>query len=126
MTDRRLGSQVEEMVARAFARDGAAVVARNARVRLVRGEIDLIVLDRGELVFVEVKGRRAGNALGPERAPLAVTASKQRKLRALARAWLAENRDRLPANRGLRFDVVGVTLDGAGRVLDWEHIRHAF
>ena len=113
-------------MAGAYARNGAIVVGRNVRVGAVRGEIDLIALDRGELVFVEVKGRRAGAAIGPERPVLAVTAGKRRKLRALARAWLAENRPRVPANRGLRFDVVGVTVDGAGRVLDWEHVRGAF
>src|SRR5436190_2219357 len=123
---RRLGDQVEEMVARALVGDGAAVIARNARVPLVRGEIDLVVLDRGELVFVEVKGRTEGGLVGPERPALAVTRRKQVKLRALARAWLAENRGRLPANRGLRFDVVGVSVDAAGRVADWEHIRGAF
>jgi putative endonuclease len=123
---RLLGDQVEEAVARTLARGGAAIVARNVRTRAVRGEIDLIALDRGELVFVEVKGRRAGAAIGPERPVLAVTAGKRRKLRALARAWLAENRPRVPANRGLRFDVVGVTVDGAGGVLDWEHLRGAF
>ena len=117
---------MEEAVAGALIRAGAAVVARNVRVRTLRGEIDLIVLERGELVFVEVKGRRAGNAIGPERAALAVTRRKQLKLRALARAWLAENAARVPRNRGLRFDVVGVTVDHAGRVVDWEHLRGAF
>src|SRR5437867_2087192 len=87
---RQLGDQVEEMVARTLARDGAAIVGRNLRTSRVRGEIDLIVLDRGELVFVEVKGRRAGATIGPERPALAVTAGKRRKLRALARAWLAD------------------------------------
>lgn len=128
MTARRrlLGDQVEDTVAGTLARDGAVIVARNVRTRAVRGEIDLIALDRGELAFVEIKGRRAGAAIGPERAALAVTAAKRRKLRALARAWLAENRPRVPANRGLRFDVVGVTVDADGRVVDWEHVEGAF
>jgi putative endonuclease len=128
MTARRrlLGDQVEDTVAGTLARDGAVIVARNVRTRAVRGEIDLIALDRGELAFVEIKGRRAGAAIGPERAALAVTAAKRRKLRALARAWLAENRARVPANRGLRFDVVGVTVDADGRVVDWEHVEGAF
>ena len=128
MTARRrlLGDQVEDTVAGTLARDGAVIVARNVRTRAVRGEIDLIALDRGELAFVEIKGRRAGAAIGPERPALAVTAAKRRKLRALARAWLAENRARVPANRGLRFDVVGVTVDADGRVVDWEHVEGAF
>jgi putative endonuclease len=120
-----LGHEVEKMAATALERQGAAIVARNARVAGVRGEIDLIALDRGELVFVEVKGRREGNRLGPERPALAVTRAKQAKLRALARAWLADHRGEVP-HRGLRFDVVGVTVDRAGAVVDWEHLRAAF
>jgi putative endonuclease len=128
MTERRrqLGDQVEEMVARTLARDGAAIVGRNLRTSRVRGEIDLIVLDRGQLVFVEVKGRRAGATIGPERPALAVTRRKQLKLRALARAWLADNSGQLPRYHGLRFDVVGVIVDASGGVVDWEHLQGAF
>jgi putative endonuclease len=122
----RLGRRVEEMVAAALAREGMAIVARNARPSGLRGEIDLIARDRGELVFVEVKGRREGRHLGPERPALAVTRAKQAKLRALARAWLADHRGAVPYYSGLRFDVVGVTLDRAGGVADWEHLRGAF
>ena len=114
------------MVAASLARRGMAIVARNARATGTRGEIDLIALDRGELVFVEVKGRREGGRLGPERPALAVTRAKQAKLRMLARAWLADHRGELPRYYGLRFDVVGVIVDRAGAVRDWEHLRAAF
>jgi putative endonuclease len=129
MADRRrqLGDRVEAMVASALERNGAAVVARNARPGGgVRGELDLVVVERGELVFVEVKARTAGGRLGPERPALAVTRAKQMKLRALARAWLADRGDAVPHHRGLRFDVVGVTVDAAGDVVEWEHLRGAF
>jgi putative endonuclease len=122
----QLGRRVEELVADSLERGGAAIVARNARASEVRGEIDLIVADRGELVFVEVKARTEGGRLGPERPALAVTRSKQAKLRSLARAWLADRSGELPRHRGLRFDVVGVTVDAGGRVVDWEHLRGAF
>lgn len=120
-----LGRVIEEMVAAALIRDGAAIVARNARVSGVRGEIDIVALYCGQLVFVEVKGRTEGGATGPERPALAVTASKRAKLRALAGAWLAENRSRIPRHNGLRFDVVGVTVTRSGRVVDWEHLEGA-
>ena len=62
------------------------------------------------LVFVEVKAGRAGAPRGPERPSLAVGPPKQRRLRRLARAWLAESR--APAAlRTIRFDVVGVSFD---------------
>jgi Holliday junction resolvase-like predicted endonuclease len=125
-TRQALGRRVEEMVAASLARDGATIVARNARAGALRGEIDIVVLHRGQLVFVEVKGRTAGATVGPERPVVAVTARKRAKLRALAGAWLAQNRDLIPPHRGLRFDVVGVTLDRSGRVVDWEHLKAAF
>ncbi len=121
-----LGRRAEEMVAEALVGEGASIVSRNARVSGIRGEIDLVALHRGELVFVEVKARTAATPIGPERPAMAVTASKRRKLRSLAGAWLAQNRDLIPPHRRLRFDVVGVTVDRDGEVIDWEHLRGAF
>ena len=107
-------------------RRGMLVLARNVRVPGVRGEIDLIVLDGRELVFVEVKSLRASSVAGPERPVLAVGPRKRRKLRALALAWLRERDGSVPPHSALRFDVVGLRLDGAGRATEWEHIREAF
>jgi putative endonuclease len=101
-------------------------VARNARAKGVRGEIDLVAVDGGDLVFVEVKTRHAGNVLGPERPALAVGIQKQRKLRALALAWLGANRGSVPAHRRLRFDVVGIVLGDGGRIVEWEWLEGAF
>ena len=61
-----LGRDAEDLVAARLARDGWWIVARNVRTADVRGEIDLIALDGPALVFVEVKARRAGSAIGPE------------------------------------------------------------
>jgi putative endonuclease len=102
------------------------IVARNVRASGVRGEIDLIAVDQGVLVFVEVKARSAGSLAGPERPAVAVTPRKQAKLRSLALAWLRDNDGRVPPHIGLRFDVVGLRLDAAGRPVEWEHIRAAF
>jgi putative endonuclease len=92
----------------------------------VRGELDLIGLDGDALVFVEVKARRAGSAAGPETPALAVGPRKQRKLRSLAAAWLRDRGYDVPRHRELRFDVVGVRLDPAGRPVEYEHLRSAF
>src|SRR4051812_43945765 len=110
----RTGKRGEDLVAVALWRRGARILARNARASGVRGEIDLVAIDGGDLVFVEVKTRHAGNFLGPERPALAVGVQKQRKLRALALAWLAANRAAVPAHRSLRFDVVGIVLGNDG------------
>ena len=121
----RLGRTAELIAAMRLRRAGATIVARNARPKALRGEIDIIALERGALVFVEVKALRAGTRSGPERPALAVDARKQVRLRRLARAWLAEA-EALPRFAELRFDVVEVVLDGGHRLLHYERIRDAF
>jgi len=122
----RLGRSVEEAVARDLTAAGWEVLARNARVSEVRGEIDLVARDGAALVFVEVKARREESRLGPETPAMAVGRRKQAKLRSLAVAWLRDNEGRIPPHRELRFDVVGVRVDAAGRPTEWEHHRAAF
>ena len=119
----RLGRIAEALVAERLCRGGWRIIARNARTR--QGELDLIALDGRTLVFVEVKAGREASALGPERPALAVGPQKQRRLRRLARGWLAEAVP-IPAHERLRFDVVGVSFGGDGGVAAYEHIRDAF
>ena len=40
--------------------------------------------------------------------------------------WLRERGYDVPRHRELRFDVVGLRLDGAGRVTEYEHLEGAF
>jgi putative endonuclease len=122
----RTGRQGEELVAARLEHAGWLTIARNARASEVRGEIDLIALDGETLVFVEVKARRAGSALGPETPAMAVGPRKRAKLRSLAAAWLRDRGYEVPRHRELRFDVVGLRLDGAGRITEYEHLRGAF
>ena len=121
-----LGDSAETMAAARLSRSGMRILARNQRTSEVAGEIDLIALDGRELVFVEVKAQRAGNLAGPERPVLAVGRQKQRKLRALAIAWLRDHDGFVPRHSGFRFDVVGVRIGRDGEPTEWEHIRHAF
>ena len=118
----RLGRRAEDLIADRLARLGWRIVARNVRTR--SGEIDLIGLDGGTLVFVEVKAARADRGSGPERPAHAVGPRKQLRIRRLAREWLAEGRG--PSGvAGYRFDVVGVSFRG-DRLADVDHIRGAF
>jgi putative endonuclease len=124
MTDprRRLGKLAEDLVADRLARAGWRVLERNVRTR--SGEIDLICMDGGTLVFVEVKAGRRGSAYGPASPAHAVGPRKQARIRRLAREWLAARR--APSGvAGYRFDVVGVSI-GGGRAADVDHIRGAF
>lgn len=118
---RTLGQAGERRALDHLRRRGYELVAANHRTR--HGEIDLIVCDGRALVFVEVKTRRPTRRAG---APLeAVSRAKQSQVRRMARAWLAEHPDR-PRVAELRFDAIGVTLDGAGRLLSLEHLEGCF
>jgi putative endonuclease len=93
---------------------GLALIERNFRCR--RGEIDLVMLERGTLVLVEVRYRASEDYGG---AAASVTWRKQRRIVTAAHYLLLSRPDlrRYPA----RFDVVAVSGDGR---IDW--IRHAF
>lgn len=121
---RQRGRAAEDLLAARLLGAGWELVERNARTRF--GELDIVALEGRILVFVEVKADRAGAACGPERPVLGVRAGKQRQVRRLATAWMAERRGGIPRYAAIRFDAVGVTYDGAGQVADVEHIRGAF
>ena len=121
-----LGRRAEEIVARELGVAGWQIVARNVRVPEVRGEIDLIALDGRTLVFVEVKALSAPARFGPETPAAAVGPRKRAKLRRLGVAWLRDPESAVPPHRGLRFDVVGLRLDGSGEVVERTHLRAAF
>jgi putative endonuclease len=120
---RRTGRIAEAIVASELARAGWEIVERNARTR--HGELDIVALDGRTLVFVEVKAARLGTHYGPERPVLSVDFRKQRRIRRLATAWMAQRRN-VPRYREIRFDAIGVILDGRDRVVHLEHIRNAF
>jgi len=125
MTDarRRTGQIAEDLVAARLAAKGWEIVERNARTRY--GELDIVALDGSVLVFVEVKGARAGTRFGPEKPILSIDFTKQRQIRRLGTAWMAERRD-FPPFDDIRFDAVGVTLDRAGRAVEVEYVPGAF
>ena len=125
MTDsrRHTGQIAEDLIAEQLAAEGWEIVERNARTRY--GELDIVALDGRVLVFVEVKAARAGTRFGPEKPILSINFTKQRKVRRLGTAWMAERRD-FPPFDDIRFDAVGITLDRAGRAVEIEHLRGAF
>jgi len=114
---RVLGAAGESAAARHLVSRGYRIVEANVRCRI--GEIDLVAIDAGVIVFVEVKGNRGGRYGAPEEM---VTPFKQRRLTRLA-AWYMQRRGWL--GRPARFDVVAVDWQtaGAARV---RHYRDAF
>jgi putative endonuclease len=121
-----LGRLGENLVVSRLAAAGWWIAARNCRVPEVRGELDIVALDGATLVFVEVKTMQAGALRGPESPAEMVGHRKRAKLRALAAAWLRQGDHVVPPHRHLRFDVVALRMDQAGRVTEWNHIRAAF
>lgn len=98
------GAAAEALAERYLAARGMTVLARNVHCR--GGEIDLVGLDRGTLVFVEVR-LRSGTRFGG--AAASITARKQQRIILAARWWLA-GAGRGHARRACRFDAV--LLDG--------------
>jgi putative endonuclease len=102
-----LGTIGEDAALARYVADGYRLVARNWKCPL--GELDLVLTRGSLLVFCEVKAR-SGRAFGE---PFeAVTWKKQRKLRALAEAFLAALGS---TDRAVRFDVASVTAGPGGR-----------
>lgn len=99
-----------------LARQGARILARNARCR--GGELDLIVLDGAELAFVEVRLRSSGGFGG---AAASITPRKQQRLRHAAHHWL-QGEGRAHAQRRCRFDAVLCTRPEG----PYEWLRDAF
>lgn len=100
-TGRRTGIRGETYAYWFLRRQGYVLVARNYQVPDLRGELDLVGYDGGELAFIEVKTRTADDA-EPEQA---VTPEKQRVLSRIARRFLAE---RHIGDSVWRFDVVAI------------------
>jgi putative endonuclease len=92
------------------------VLARNWRCR--SGEIDIVAARGNTVVFCEVKTRASDRFGTPAHA---VNLDKQRRLRRLAMAWIAEHR--WPSST-LRFDVACVV--GTADPLAVEVIESAF
>ena len=111
-----LGKEGERIAERYLLKKGYKLVERN--YRCPSGELDLIVLDRRVVVFVEVK-TRTGHAFGT---PFeAVEFRKQQTMTQAAQYFLAQKGLQ---QRDARFDVVGISWPGRQPVV--EHIENAF
>ncbi|MCW2959348.1 MAG: YraN family protein [Solirubrobacterales bacterium] len=117
---RTLGATGEALAAVHLERLGHTILARNHRTRF--GELDLVTRDRDTLVFVEVKTRRDSRAGSPWDA---LHERKRAQVRRMAAAFLSEVEDR-PRTRQIRFDAVGIVVDGQGALVSLDHLEAAF
>lgn len=96
------GAAAELLALQHLQNQGLTLVEKNFNLK--QGEIDLIMMDSGVLVFIEVRFRRNSNY---GTAAETVTTSKQKKLLLAATIYLQQKglTDRYPC----RFDVVAIT-----------------
>ena len=115
-----LGRLGEDLVAQAYERAGARILARNHRSPL--GEIDLLVEEDGVLVAVEVK-TRTRNAAGEFPCGTPAESVTPARLLRLARSLeaLAASIAIAPAAR--RIDVAEVVVDANRQLLDLTILR---
>jgi putative endonuclease len=93
----RFGLSAESRAAAYLVAKGYRILAR--RFRTSHGEIDIVAMRRGVLVFVEVKARDSFDA-----AAEAIGKRQQNRIIAAAQLWLAAHPE--DAMRDMRFDVV--------------------
>ncbi len=108
------GQDSETLALHHLEQQGLRLVMRNYRCKM--GELDLIMHDGNELVFVEVRSRRAG---GYGSAAESITAAKRRRLIRAAAHYLQRYRIDAPC----RFDVIGLTRPDLTRQDDTWHIE---
>jgi putative endonuclease len=98
-----LGRRGEKAAAAYLASLGYRILDRNWRC--ASGEIDIVALDRGELVVVEVKTRSSRSYGDPLEG---VTPQKLTRLCVLAGAWRRAHRGVRAS--GTRIDLIGILL----------------
>ncbi len=109
-----VGRYGEDVAARSLEHAGWEVLARNWRCE--HGELDIIAVDGGELVAVEVKTRRTATFGSPQES---VTRDKLYRVRRLVATWLSRQDRHFD---GVRVDVIAVTVARAGAAR-LEHLR---
>lgn len=104
-----LGAQAEDLACRYLLKQGLTLVTRNYRCRT--GEIDLVMRDGEEWVFVEVKYRKS-NTYG--HASEFLDRHKRRKLESAVLYFLQQH-DLNPAHSPHRIDLVAIQ----GQEIQW-------
>ena len=108
-TSRNLGAYYEALACNYLQAQGLSTVARNYVCH--GGEIDLIMRDGSELVFIEVRMRSSSHHGG---AAQSVDARKRRKIRRAVNSYLSKYSNRPP----FRLDLVAFE-PGQHREPDW-------
>jgi len=114
--NRKKGKKGEDIAAACLKKEGYRIVERNYRCRY--GEVDIIAMDKKDVVFVEVKGRESDTFGSPEEA---VGPAKQKKISKVALHYLQEKG---LGDHNARFDAVAIRFMPQGGQV--KLIRNAF
>ena len=112
--NKSLGAKGEEAAARYLEGKAYEIIDRNWKCKL--GEIDIVAMDNGTIVFIEVKTRANLEKGLPEDA---VGPKKRKKYECLAAMYL---QDHDYVDMPVRFDVVGLLVMSKNRAF----IRHHY
>lgn len=114
--NREKGVRGEDLATACLKKEGYRIIERNYRCR--HGEIDIIAMDKEDVIFIEVKGRTSDTFGSPEEA---IGPAKQKKISKVALRYLQE---RGLADHSARFDVVAIRFMPQGDLV--RLIRNAF
>lgn len=115
---KQIGKLAEEAVRKHLEAKG--YVHRHSNWRSGHGELDLVMMDGDELVFVEVKARRSELA---GRAEEGVNRKQARILLRTGEMYSVSHPD--VEGKIWRIDLVGVFLDYSGEILELIHYENA-
>jgi len=116
LSSKQIGQTGEDLAAKFLKKKGFKVLVKNFSTRF--GEIDLIVVKKDLLVFVEVKTRVGDGELNPE---WAINWEKIKRVEKMAQVFLAQNKINY---QNLRIDAVCVSLNPEGKLLRLDHYEN--
>lgn len=106
MDRNKTGKDAEKQAEKFLSQKSLKLIERNYHCRF--GEIDLIMLDKDTLAFIEVRFRSTNNYGG---AAASVTPFKQKKIIKAAQHFL--NKNPKYSHKNCRFDVIAYEYDAA-------------
>jgi putative endonuclease len=115
--NKRVGYSSEEYVSKYLEKNGFKILDRNFVIQ--GGEIDLVCIDKDEIVFVEVKSLSSKSQLMLEQT---ITKKKTKSLIKTCRVWLSRKG---LENCEWRIDFVGVIFERYDKIITLKHIRNA-
>lgn len=113
-----IGKKGEDTAERYLKKHGYRIIEKNYKTP--SGEVDIVALDKGTVVFIEVKTRRSDEFGPPE---LSVNSRKRQKIIKAAFHFLSNKRIK---DTPCRFDIVSITESADRKDKEVKIIKDAF